>query len=39
MPDVEKYENLVLGSGAASKLLIWTPSAQAIVPPWSNADL
>jgi pyruvate/2-oxoglutarate dehydrogenase complex dihydrolipoamide dehydrogenase (E3) component len=24
MPEVEKYENLVLGSGAAGKLLTWT---------------
>lgn len=38
MSDIEKYENLVIGSGGAGKFVAWTMSEAGRRPPWLNAE-
>jgi hypothetical protein len=36
MPNIERYENLVIGSGGAGKFIAWTMPARAAVLRWLN---
>ena len=38
MSNVEKYENLVLGSGGAGKLAAWTFGQAGRQPPWLSGE-
>jgi len=38
MPSIEKYENLVIGSGGAGKFMAWTRPVLVVAPRWSNAE-
>jgi hypothetical protein len=38
MSDIEKYENLVIGSGGSGKFVAWTWLTPVVAPRWLNGE-